>query len=51
MTTKNCLCGKPATKVAYLPINVWAGLHQITEPHHVCDYHAEKAKAKGYKVE
>jgi len=47
-----CLCGKPATHTAYLPMpNVFAGLKQVNEPHPVCDYHAEKARKKGFVVE
>lgn len=48
----NCLCGKPAVATAYLPMgNVWAGLREVNEPHQVCEYHAEKARNKGYVVE
>ena len=47
-----CLCGKEATCTAYLPIpNVYAGTKQINEMHPVCDYHAEKARQKGFVVE
>lgn len=47
-----CLCGKPATHVAYLPVpNVYAGLRQVVEPEPVCGYHAEKARKKGYDVQ
>lgn len=47
----NCRCGKPSIHVAYLPVpNAYAGLHQIVEPEPVCDYHAEKARKKGYEV-
>ena len=47
---KRCLCGRPATHIAYLPSNIWAGLREIMEPHQVCDYHAAKARAKGFEV-
>ena len=47
-----CRCGKPATHAAYLPVpNIYAGLRQVTEPEPVCDYHAEKAKVEGYRVD
>jgi len=47
-----CLCGKEATKVAYLPMrNIFARIKQVNEAHNVCDYHAQKAKDKGYLVE
>jgi len=47
-----CLCGKEATHIADLPIgNIYAGLKEVTSPHTVCPYHAEKARAKGYHVE
>ena len=47
-----CLCGKEATKTAYLPMrNIFAGLKQVNEAHNVCDYHAKKALDKGYLVE
>ena len=48
----NCLCGKPATHVAYFPVpNAYAGLRQIVESVLVCDYHAEKARKGGYEVQ
>jgi len=47
-----CLCGKDAVATAYLPIgNIYAGLKEVTEPHQVCGYHAQKAKEKGYTLE
>jgi len=49
---KKCLCGKPATKIAYLPMpNVYVNLKQVMEKHFVCDYHAKKAIQKGFRVE
>lgn len=48
--TITCLCGKPATQTAYLPINVWVGAEQMKDAHWVCDYHAEKARALGQEV-
>jgi len=48
---KKCLCGKVAVATAYLPIgNVFSGLKEVCEPHKVCEYHAQKAKDKGYSV-
>lgn len=47
-----CLCGRPSVATTYLPVgNVFVGLHDVTEPHQVCEYHAEKSKEKGYTVE
>lgn len=49
---KRCLCGKVATWRAYLPIpNIFAGLRQVLEEHFVCNYHAMKARDKGFEVE
>jgi len=49
---KTCLCGKPATHIAYLPVdNVYVGLRQATSPQHVCSYHAIKAEKQGFDVE
>lgn len=46
-----CLCGKNAVATAFLPIpNVFSGLKQVTEPHRVCQYHAQKSKTLGYEV-
>ena len=33
-----------------MPINVYSGPRQMTEPHKVCRYHAEKAARLGYNV-
>ncbi len=50
--SNKCLCGNDAVATAYLPIeNVFAGLKQVTEPHQVCEYHAQKSRNKGYVVE
>ena len=51
-SAKKCLCGRPATSTAWLPTpNVYAGLQQVTEKHHVCDYHAQKSRDRGFRVE
>jgi len=49
---RRCLCGKLAVAVAYLPMpNVYAKLKQVMEEHYVCEYHAKKSKARGFRVE
>lgn len=47
-----CLCGKPAIATTYFPMEgIYSGVHQVTEPHRVCSYHAQKAESQGYVVD
>ncbi len=46
-----CPCGKEATHTVWLPqSNVCTGLRQPMIAYQVCDYHAEKAREKGFEV-
>ena len=45
-----CRCGKIASFVASIPGNVYSGARQLCESEPVCEYHAKKCVALGYRT-